>query len=154
MPLVIFATGYDQHALAAFDANALAYLLKPIEADRLASAVERAQKLGNSARGKEREHILEVVCGTPGMLRQIVCRKRDRMLLMQPEQILWFQVEDGIVKAHTDTETYWVNYSLGELEASLPGERVFSRETRGAGESREGQRDSTVLQERLFIDHG
>src|SRR5579871_5911895 len=31
LPLVIFATGYDQHALAAFDANALAYLLKPVE---------------------------------------------------------------------------------------------------------------------------
>src|ERR1041385_3912512 len=34
MPLVIFATGYDQHALAAFEANALAYLLKPVEPDR------------------------------------------------------------------------------------------------------------------------
>src|SRR5260370_20133393 len=39
MPLVIFATGYDQHALAAFDANALAYLLKPVEPKRLAQAV-------------------------------------------------------------------------------------------------------------------
>jgi DNA-binding LytR/AlgR family response regulator len=125
MPLVIFATGYDQHALAAFDANALAYLLKPVEADRLASAVERAQKLSASARGQERDHILEVARGTPGMLRQIVCRRRDRMLLMQPEQILWFHVEEGIVKAHTATETYWVNYSLGELEASLPGELFF-----------------------------
>ena len=125
MPLVIFATGYDQHALAAFDAKALAYLLKPVEADRLASAVERAQKLYAYGSGKEREHILEVVRGTPGVLRQIVCRKRDRLLLMQPEQILWFQVEDGIVKAHTATETYWVNYPLGELEASLPGEAFF-----------------------------
>lgn len=125
VPLVIFATGYDQHALAAFDANALAYLLKPVEADRLASAVERAQKLGASGSGKEREHILEVVRGTPGMLRQIVCRKRDRMLLMQPEEILWFQVEDGIVKAHTATETYWVNYPLSELDASLPGDAFF-----------------------------
>jgi two-component system LytT family response regulator len=125
VPMVIFATGYDQHALAAFDANALAYLLKPIEAERLAAAVERAQKLSNSGSGKERERILEVVRRTPGTLRQIVCRKRDRMLLMQPEQILWFQVEDGIVKAHTATETYWVNYSLGELEASLPGEVFF-----------------------------
>ena len=50
MPLVIFVTGYDQHALAAFDANALAYLLKPVEADRLAMAVERAQKLGEPER--------------------------------------------------------------------------------------------------------
>ena len=45
-PLVIFVTGYDQHALAAFEANALAYLLKPVETERLAQAVERARKLG------------------------------------------------------------------------------------------------------------
>ena len=125
MPLVIFATGYDQHALAAFEANALAYLLKPVEAGRLASAVERAQQLNASGKGKEREHILKVVRGTPGLLRQIVCRKRDRMLLMQPEQILWFQVQDGMVRAHTGTETYWVNYPLGELEARLPGDVFF-----------------------------
>src|SRR5713226_6206598 len=60
IPLVIFATGYDQHALAAFDANALAYLLKPVEADRLAMAVERAQKLNSAGAVKERAHILSV----------------------------------------------------------------------------------------------
>ena len=49
-PLVIFVTGYDQHALAAFEANALAYLLKPVEPERLAQAVDRARKL----RGRQR----------------------------------------------------------------------------------------------------
>ncbi|MGB6688202.1 MAG: G1 family glutamic endopeptidase [Terracidiphilus sp.] len=55
LPLVIFITGYDQHALAAFDANALAYLLKPVEPDRLATAVERALRLGAVSSEKERE---------------------------------------------------------------------------------------------------
>src|SRR5262245_32641118 len=41
-PLVIFATAFDQYALDAFDANAVAYLLKPINRDKLALAVERA----------------------------------------------------------------------------------------------------------------
>src|SRR5258708_4688745 len=125
IPLVIFATGYDQHALAAFDANALAYLLKPVEADRLAMAVERAQKLKGTGAGTEREHILNVVRGTRGVLRQIVCRERDRLLLLAPEQILWFHVEDSIVKAHTASETFRVNYPLGELESSLPAEVFF-----------------------------
>src|SRR5262249_34677504 len=49
-PLVIFATGYDQHALAAFEANALAYLLKPVEPERLSAAVNRALQLGATAR--------------------------------------------------------------------------------------------------------
>ena len=62
MPLVIFVTGYDQHALAAFEANALAYLLKPVEPERLAQAVERARKLAGAAGDQklERERILRL----------------------------------------------------------------------------------------------
>ena len=111
-PLVIFVTGYDQHALAAFEADALAYLLKPVEPERLAQAVARACKLGAIAadRQRESEHILRVARAAPKLLHQIVCRKRDRLLLMPPEQILWFQVEDGIVKAHTAADTFWGSY--------------------------------------------
>ncbi len=128
MPLVIFATGFDQHALAAFDANALAYLLKPIEPQRLSQALDRARKLCEAPqdREREREHLLRVVHESPPrVLRQIVCRKRDRLVLMTPEQIFWFHVEDGIVKAHTASETFWVNYQLGELETSLPDDMYF-----------------------------
>jgi len=127
MPLVIFATGYDQHALAAFEADALAYLLKPVETERLAQAVERARKLAAAPleRERERAHIVEVARRAPPSLRQIVCRKHDRVLLLPPEQILWFQVEDGIVKAHADSGTFWVNYQLGELEAGLPADQFF-----------------------------
>jgi two-component system LytT family response regulator len=131
MPLVIFATGYDQHALAAFDANALAYLLKPVEPERLAQAVDRARKLSllSADRDREREHVLKAVRESPKVFRQIVCRKRDRVVLMAPDQIFWFQVEDGLVKAHAGDETFWVNYQLGELEAGLP-EDVFFRARR------------------------
>jgi DNA-binding LytR/AlgR family response regulator len=125
LPLVIFVTGYDQHALAAFEANALAYLLKPVEPERLAQAVDRAGKLSGVTRDREREQILRMARESPRVLRQIVCRKRDRLVLMQPEQIFWFQVEDGVVKAHTGSETFWVNYQLGELEASLPDQQFF-----------------------------
>jgi len=127
LPLVVFVTGYDRHALAAFEANALAYLLKPVEPERLAQAVERARKLSGAAgnRNLERERILQLAGQSTRTLRQVVCRRRDRSLLMQPEQIFWFQVEDGIVKAHTAAETFWVNYQLGELEAGLPSDQFF-----------------------------
>jgi DNA-binding LytR/AlgR family response regulator len=127
LPLVIFVTGYDQHALAAFEADALAYLLKPVEPERLARVLDRALKFSGSPdeNEREREHVLRVVRRSPQGLRHVVCRKRDRMLLIVPESILWFASEDGIVKAHTDSEVYWVNYQLAELEASLPQELFF-----------------------------
>jgi DNA-binding LytR/AlgR family response regulator len=127
MPLVIFATGYDQHALAAFEADALAYLLKPIEPERLAQVLDRARKLAATPaeRDRERARLRQVAGSAPTVLRQIVCRKHDRVVLLPPEQIFWFQVEDGIVKAHTAAGTFWVNYALGELEAGLPEELFF-----------------------------
>lgn len=131
LPLVIFVTGYDQHALAAFEADALAYLLKPVAPERLAQVLDRARKFSASPDENERErrHLMQAVRGSPKGLRHVVCRKRDRMLLLTPDHILWFASEGGIVKAHTESEVYWVNYQLAELESSL-GEDSFFRARR------------------------
>jgi DNA-binding LytR/AlgR family response regulator len=127
LPFVIFITGYDQYALAAFEANALAYLLKPVEPERLATAVERALRLNafSAEKEKEQENIRQATRATPRVLRQIVCRKHGRALLLPTEQIYFFQVQDGIVKASTAGDSFWVNYSLAELEAGLPPELFF-----------------------------
>jgi two-component system, LytTR family, response regulator len=127
LPLVIFATGYDQHALAAFEVNAVAYLLKPVEPDRLAQAVERARRLNTFAEDKdaERKNILRAARDSPKVIRRVVCRSRDRLVLVPVEHILWFQVEGGIVKAKSPGETFWVNYQLSELEAALPEDLFF-----------------------------
>ena len=127
LPLVIFVTGYDQHALAAFEANALAYLLKPVDPEQLARAIARAALLHGVASDKatESDRVRRIARAAPIAFRQIVCRKHDRLLLIPPEQILWFEVESGIVKARTATETFWVNYQLNELEAGLPADRFF-----------------------------
>jgi two-component system LytT family response regulator len=127
LPLVIFVTGYDQHALAAFEANALAYLLKPVETDRLAQALDRARRLNAFSDQKEveRKNIVRAARESPRILRQIVCRKLDRIMLVPVGQIFWFEVEDGIVKARTATDSFWVNHQLVELETALPEELFF-----------------------------
>jgi DNA-binding LytR/AlgR family response regulator len=127
MPLVIFTTGYDEHALAAFEANALAYLLKPIEPERLSIALQRARKLCAQAADKQQEleRITRAVSEGPRILRQLVCRKHGRTLLVPAEEILWFEVQDGIVRANTAAESYWVNYQLAELESALPSDIFF-----------------------------
>jgi two-component system, LytTR family, response regulator len=127
LPLVIFATGYDQHALSAFEVNALAYLLKPVEPDRLAQAVERARRLNAFSDGKEaeRRNLLRAAREGPSILRRVVCRARDRLVLLPVEQILWFQVEGGLVKAKSATESFLVNYQLNDLEGSLSPDLFF-----------------------------
>jgi two-component system, LytTR family, response regulator len=128
LPLVVFVTGYDQHTLAAFAANALAYLLKPVELERLALVVDRAQRLHTSApqRAVEQHEISALIQTSPvASLRHIVVRKRDRFLLLIPADICFFRVEDGIVRAHTMNQTYWVNYQINQLEEGLSADQFF-----------------------------
>jgi two-component system, LytTR family, response regulator len=126
MPLVIFATSYDDYALEAFDANAIAYLLKPIEIPRLTSALERVRRLLDSEkeRAEDEEHIQALAVSTK-QLNRIVCRKHNRLVLIDPAEILWFYIDEGIVRAQTTTENYWANYQLNQLEAGLDPELFF-----------------------------
>jgi DNA-binding LytR/AlgR family response regulator len=119
-PLVVFVTGFDRHALEAFEANALAYLLKPVEADRLAAVLERAVKLCEYERLRQDEdQLVADVARASAPLRQVVGRKRDRFILLDPSDVLYFIAESGVIKARTAQDSYLVNYQLSELEESL-----------------------------------
>jgi len=62
-------------------------------------------------------------------LQQIVARKRDRFVLLRPDEIVLFQMDSGIVKARTANDSYSINYQLAELEEGLPA-GVFFRARR------------------------
>lgn len=121
-PLIVFVTGFDRHALEAFEANALAYLLKPVEAERLAAVLERAAKLCafEKLRSEEERLVADTVRTRVPVLEQIVGRKRDRFFLLSPNDILYFCTESGLLKAKTATDSYLVTYPIAELEAALP----------------------------------
>jgi two-component system, LytTR family, response regulator len=131
-PLIIFVTGFDRHALEAFEANALAYLLKPVEKEQLAMVLERAAKLCafERLRSEEERRVAEVVRTRAPVLDQIVACKRDRFVLLNPDEILYFSAEKGLVRAKTSTESYVVNYQLAELETAL--RQAFFRARRSA----------------------
>jgi two-component system, LytTR family, response regulator len=126
-PLLVFATAFDQYALRAFEANALAYLLKPIAREKLAHAIERAERLlGDTARAaEERTRIGALAEATRGPLRQIVGRLRDRYVLVPLEDVCFFRVEDGMSQVYTATRGYRTDYVLGDLEERLPDPPYF-----------------------------
>jgi len=127
LPLIIFVTGYDEHALAAFEIDALAYLLKPIDEHRLATTLGRARQLINDPINStaERKRVVDMVRRTPSRLDQIVGRRQGRFVLLRPGEILFFTVESGIVKAHTATGIIHVEMTLNELEQCLSAQRFF-----------------------------
>ncbi|MBX3279249.1 MAG: response regulator transcription factor [Acidobacteria bacterium] len=126
-PLIIFATAYDEYALAAFEANAVGYLLKPVARERLAASIERARQLACSAseRRDEAARIAKLASSTAGPLEQIVASRGGRLLLLPLAQIVFLRVEHGILRAHTADENYATDYQINEVARRLPDPPFF-----------------------------
>jgi DNA-binding LytR/AlgR family response regulator len=122
IPLVIFATAFDQYAIRAFDVNALDYLLKPIEKKRLHEAVDRARR----ALPKREEYTLKlrrlaenIQVKTP-FLPRIVIRKEKDVGLIDSEKVAMLSREGRRVRAYTREGTFETSYkNLDELEPQL-----------------------------------
>jgi len=71
-PHIVFVTGYDQHAPAAFEADAIAYLLKPVGQERLLQVVGRIERLHQAA---QKEDVLRLAAALSLPLRQVVVRR-------------------------------------------------------------------------------
>jgi two-component system, LytTR family, response regulator len=106
-PVVIFVTAYDQYAVRAFEAAAVDYLLKPIAGDRLALALDRAERLSGSKGEIERRlaDLLDILDRRPavsptdnGFLRQISIPGADRLTVVPIAQVLSAEVEDGLTR--------------------------------------------------------
>lgn len=126
-PLIVFVTAYDQHALAAFDANAVAYLLKPVAEDRLRTVVARIEQLAGSPGAASREALRAgaVAGARPKPLHHVLALQQDRYLLIPAGEVCFFQVESGVTYVKTATASYRTNYAIGDLETRLPTPPFF-----------------------------
>lgn len=126
-PLVVFATAYDEYALAAFEANAVGYLLKPIDREKLERVVERAQRLAAASSGEVADlaRLRALAQTTRRPLQHVVARLRDRYLLLPLQEVCFVRVEDGLVKVKTDAQLYRTDYALSDIEDRLPDPPFF-----------------------------
>jgi DNA-binding LytR/AlgR family response regulator len=126
-PLVIFATAFNQYALDAFEANAVGYLLKPVNRDKLRNAIERAQQLlaNRSRTAEEEERLRQLTKSASSEMRHIVAHSRGRYILISLDEVYFFRVEDGLTKVKTDSGQYRLDYSMSDLEMRLPNPPFF-----------------------------
>jgi DNA-binding LytR/AlgR family response regulator len=129
-PLIIFQTAHDEHAISAFEQEALDYLLKPVTQERLAQALERAaRRFAAGAHGPEREVIGRLEGQTKSAsARRLLVRSGAGHRLVPVREIARFTAEDGLARAATEATTYLTDYTLTELEARLEG--AFTRVSR------------------------
>jgi two-component system LytT family response regulator len=141
MPVVIFVTAYDTHALRAFEAHAFDYLLKPIDDDRFAVTLDRARRRVvereesevarrlaalmydlrpalDAARGApaRRSETPESVGSVPN---RIVIRDRDRVLFVDVSDIDWIGADGDYVRIHTGGKSHLLRDTMAAMEQRL-----------------------------------
>ena len=126
LPLIVFVTAYDEYALAAFEANAVAYLLKPVVEDRLQAVVSRIEQLARSPedtaqKASHASGVNNAVAGRkPQPLHQVLALQRDGYALIPLADVCYFQVDDGVTHVKTATASWRTNYAINDLESRLP----------------------------------
>ncbi len=138
MPMVIFATAYDQYAIKAFEENSIDYLLKPVEMERLAKTVDKLKKLAVTNQRKEadnqfNQNLLQLInqLKPKKELYAISVKYADKILLVPLEDISYFEAEDKYVFLATkEGQKYLTSYTIAVLEEKLPTH--FTRVSRAA----------------------
>lgn len=113
-PPVIFTTAFDQYAIRAFDVNALDYLLKPIEPERLAKAL------------KKREQDVPAISGKPQAIDgKVFIKDGERCWFVAMEQIALFESEGNYTRVYFDNVHPLLLRSLNQLETRLDPEQFM-----------------------------
>lgn len=124
-PQVIFTTAYDQHALEAFEVNAVDYLLKPVRKERLAAALQKAAPVSAQTLKQVNKAQEE-----PSVRTHISVHMRGRISLIPVQEIIYFVADNKYVTVRTAREQHLIEESLVSLEEEFVDQ--FLRIHRGA----------------------
>lgn len=124
---IVFVTAYDEHAIDAFEVNAVDYLLKPVEPDRLERAIERARQrlateraAGGAVGSEELRRIVQYVTDRQAGRAQLALKVGERFQLVQSSDIIYAALADDVITVVTDSLTGTSSYrTLDELQANL-----------------------------------
>ncbi|HUJ61006.1 MAG TPA: LytTR family DNA-binding domain-containing protein [Kofleriaceae bacterium] len=107
--MVVFTTAHDQHALRAFEVNAIDYLCKPVRDDELARALDKLDRLR----------------AVPELPERIPSRLGDRVQLVELDHISHFYAEDKLTYAVAGERSYVIDPTIAELEARYAAAGFF-----------------------------
>ncbi len=122
VPVIIFTTAHDEHAIKAFEVNALDYLLKPFTEARFKISLQRARKElekrpGRRANPKLAGLLSHVRTATPGA--RILVRSPERVVFLKPEEIDHVEAAGNYVVLHAGKERHIVRETTVAMEARL-----------------------------------
>ena len=131
LPAVVFITAHDQFALKAFEFHAVDYLLKPFDAARFQTTLDRVRGI---LRGKKRGDLdvrLAALLAEvrpeekPRALERIAVKSSGRVVFVKVEDIDWIEAADNYVSLHLGTEEHLHRETMATIEGQLPASQFM-----------------------------
>ncbi|MEE9129083.1 MAG: LytTR family DNA-binding domain-containing protein [Phycisphaerales bacterium] len=128
MPLIIFATAFDEYAIQAFEAEALDYLLKPIDDARFERSLNRAKRLLSQStevklvqRLSRALEVLETNAAAtrPELRTKLALKTSTRVVLVDPSEIDWIEAADYCLRVHVGTTAHLLRESMQTMQQRL-----------------------------------
>lgn len=123
LPFFIFVTAYDHYAVRAFEVNAVDYLLKPIERNRLEKAVQRVRTMleASEAASQKLDRLVQMIEERPALQSsKLVVKSGNRMVLVDASDIIYATIEDGVIRIVTKDLDGHSNFrTVEELQSNL-----------------------------------
>ena len=153
---IVFVTAYDQHAIEAFEVNAVDYLLKPVDPARLEVAVERARRRIATERppdgvnNADLEKIIQLVAERQSRRERLAIKVGERFLLVQAEEIIYASLADEGITVVTSQHARDVELpdARRAARAARP-DRLLARAPLASGEHQQDQGDRPLVQPEL-----
>lgn len=129
LPVVIFTTAYDQHALRAFEVSALDYLLKPFKPSRFKESIQRARDLiANKQAGVAARGLFTLLGQSPapaGQLARLAVKTPDKVTFVELDQIQAIEAAGKYAVVHVGKVNHVLRETMSSLESHLPPQRFL-----------------------------
>ncbi|MFV9510133.1 LytR/AlgR family response regulator transcription factor [Tepidibacillus sp. LV47] len=123
--LIVFSTAFDEHAIKAFEMNAVDYLLKPFDEERLANTIERIKKRIEKPNQEKITELLYQMMDeskkkeTKKNISKLAVQTDERVIFLDPNEIVYAYREGRDVRIKTVKDTYLTKFTLQVLEEKL-----------------------------------
>jgi two-component system, LytTR family, response regulator len=116
---IIFVTAFDQYAVRAFEVHALDYLLKPIDDERLAQALQRAREALSSGRDGGGSRLVSTVTRLNQAAERLAIPSGDRVLMVRVGDIDWLEASGNYVSVHVGKKSWLLRETIVAMEHRL-----------------------------------
>ena len=135
LPEIVFVTAYDEHAIRAFEINALDYLLKPIDPERFVKTLNRVREQMKETQTKGIDRKLSTLLQSlesvksngeqPTYLERITIKKAEHITFVDVDEIDWISSEGNYVKLHAKNKTHLFRETMDGIERKLDPQKFL-----------------------------